>query len=77
MRKDLLQWLKSLGVVILLFLLNACGSSRRSIAVEEGWELLAEQKVNFVRDKDEIDIKNGQLVYSVTLPGRRPGDTIE
>ena len=30
--------------------------SRRSIGIEEGWELLGEMKVNFVRDKDVIDI---------------------
>src|SRR3954468_23612625 len=34
----------------------SCNSSRRSIAIEEGWELLGEQKVNFVRDKDVIDV---------------------
>lgn len=28
----------------------------RSIGIEEGWELLGEQKVNFVRDKDVIDV---------------------
>ena len=36
----------------------SCSSSRRSIGIEEGWELLSEQKVNFVRDKDEITINN-------------------
>lgn len=30
----------------------------RTVAVEEGWELLAEQKVNFIRDKDEIEVKS-------------------
>jgi hypothetical protein len=39
-------------------LIASCGSSRKSIGVEEGWELLAEKKVNFVRDKDEITINN-------------------
>lgn len=39
-----------------LGLLQACGSSRRSIGIEEGWDLLAERKVNFVKDKDEIDV---------------------
>jgi hypothetical protein len=39
-------------------LLLSCGSSRRSIGVEEGWELLSEQKVNFVRDKDEIVVSS-------------------
>jgi hypothetical protein len=55
-----------LGIALLLVfnsLLVSCGSSRRSIAVEEGWELLSEQKVNFVRDKDEIKV-NAQRPYS-------------
>jgi hypothetical protein len=55
-----------LGIALLLVinsLLVSCGSSRRSIAVEEGWELLSEQKVNFVRDKDEIKV-NAQHPYS-------------
>lgn len=34
----------------------SCSSSRKSIGVEEGWELLSESKVNFVRDKDEIEV---------------------
>ncbi|HEX2609172.1 MAG TPA: hypothetical protein VHK91_17445 [Flavisolibacter sp.] len=40
---------------ILIIALPSCKSSK-TIAVEEGWELLAERKVNFVRDKDEIDV---------------------
>ena len=36
----------------------SCISSRRSIAIEEGWELLGEQKVNFVRDVDEIQVNS-------------------
>jgi hypothetical protein len=47
-----------LWIALVLFsvaVLGAC-SSTRSIAIEEGWELLAEQKVNFIRDKDEIDV---------------------
>lgn len=40
-----------------LFILS-CASSRRSIGVEEGWELLSSQKVNFVRDKDEIRVNS-------------------
>jgi len=44
-------------LVVLLVLANvlfSCSSSRRSIPVEEGWELIGEEKVNFVRDKDEV-----------------------
>lgn len=37
-------------------MLSSCFSSRRAIAVEEGWELLGEEKVNFVRDTDEMII---------------------
>ena len=40
------------------FLTISCGSSRQTIAIEEGWELLNESRVNFVRDKDEIEITN-------------------
>jgi hypothetical protein len=42
--------------IIMLTMVSACGSSRRSIAIEEGWELLGESKVNFVRDKDQIKV---------------------
>ena len=44
--------------ILIFFLLVSCGSSRKSIGVEEGWELLSEQKVNFVRDKDEVTIQS-------------------
>jgi len=51
---------KTLGVFILfsLLILNACSSSRRALPVEEGWDLLGEQKVNFVRDRDAITVYN-------------------
>ena len=45
-------------LLIILFALASCSSSRKSIGVEEGWELLSESKVNFVRDKDEIRINS-------------------
>ncbi|MEP6615564.1 MAG: hypothetical protein ABJA57_03245 [Ginsengibacter sp.] len=40
----------------LLLLLISCGPARRSIAIEEGWDLLGELKPDFVRDKDAIDV---------------------
>ncbi len=56
MKKLLLnQKLYWLGIIALT-MISACGSSRRSIAIEEGWELLGESKVNFVRDKDQIKV---------------------
>ena len=47
---------KLVPVVVLLMLLNSCGPSRRSIAIEEGWDLIGERKVNFVKDKDVLDV---------------------
>lgn len=59
MSKHLSLYTKPLGIALLLFILASCGSSRRTVSVEEGWELLGEHKVNFVNDKDEIDLKAG------------------
>ena len=40
-------------------LLNfSCSSSRKTISIEEGWDLLGENKVNFVKDKDEVIVYN-------------------
>ena len=48
-----------LSILILCVLFNtSCGPSRRSVAVEEGWELIAERKVNFIKDKDEVIIES-------------------
>jgi len=47
-----------IGILIVSAFLISCGSSRRSIAIEDGWELLGEQKVNFVRDKDVIEVRS-------------------
>jgi hypothetical protein len=49
---------KYFGILMLIMTAMSCGSSRKSIAVEEGWELLDERKVNFVRDKDVIDVSS-------------------
>ena len=47
------------SVLILCILFNtSCGPSRRTVAVEEGWEIIAERKVNFVKDKDEVIIES-------------------
>lgn len=48
------------AIVITSF--SSCGSAK-TIAVEEGWDLLGEQKVNFVRDRDQIKVYN-QTFYS-------------
>ena len=50
------EMLRNILFMLLIFSVTACSSSRRSIGIEEGWELLSESKVNFVRDKDEINV---------------------
>ena len=45
-------------LMVLVLAISACTSSRRSIGIEEGWELLGEEKVNFVRDRDELDVRS-------------------
>ena len=55
--------LKRLGFALFFASLLSCHSSRRSIGIEEGWELLSERKVNFVKDKDEITVNN-RIAYT-------------
>jgi hypothetical protein len=43
-------------LLLSITIFSSCGSSRRSIAIEEGWELLGESKVDFIRDKDQVDV---------------------
>jgi len=58
MKKRFTKNCLSIASVAFVLVLVSCHSSRRSIGIEEGWELLSEQKVNFVRDKDEIVLNN-------------------
>lgn len=48
-------------LILLISFIVSCGSSRRAIAIEEGWDLISEQKVNFVRDKDVITVNSRNL----------------
>ena len=54
--------IKSNFIIVLLslvsFVVLACGSSRRTFGLEEGWELLGERKVAFVRDKDVMEVRS-------------------
>lgn len=53
--------LRNCGIALSLVSLLSCHSSRRSLGIEEGWDLLAEKKVNHVRDKDVIEVRNRTL----------------
>jgi len=43
-------------IAFLMILIASCGPTRRSISIEEGWDLIGERKVNFVVDKDIIEV---------------------
>lgn len=54
-------YVKSLILALILatcasLTLISCGSTRNSIAVEEGWELLGETKAGFIRETDVINV---------------------
>lgn len=42
----------------LVFISLSCGSTRNSISVEEGWELLGETKAGFIRETDVINVSS-------------------
>ena len=54
-----------LFIGFIAFVLSACGSSRRTFGLEEGWELLGERKVNFLRDKDVMEVSSRNLFTAI------------
>ena len=42
--------------ILLVLISFSCGSTRNSIAVEEGWELLGETRAGFIRETDVINV---------------------
>lgn len=54
-----------LVVGFVVFVLSACGSSRRTFGLEEGWELLGERKVAFIRDKDVMEVSSRNLFTAI------------
>jgi hypothetical protein len=62
-RNVLLMRMLILGFVV--FALSACGSSRRTFGLEEGWEILGERKVNFVKDKDVMEVTSRNMFTEI------------
>ena len=54
-----------------IVLLASCHSSRRTVGIEEGWEIIGEQKVNFVKDKDKIVVNNRTLYTAIRFKVER------
>ena len=54
-------WIKAgLAGLLFSFIMASC-STRRNVAVENGWDLLGDRKVNFVRDIDNFEVNNSNL----------------
>src|ERR687890_346938 len=53
------------AMALLLLLTASCSSTRRSIGLEEGWELISESKVNFVTDKDVIEVRSRNMYTAI------------
>lgn len=51
--------------VILAISFLSCGSTRNSIAIEEGWELLGEVKAGFIRETDVINVTSRNQFTSI------------
>lgn len=47
-----------LMVLLAISLLSSCNASRKSIVIEEGWDLIGEKMVDFVKDKDVIMVNS-------------------
>jgi hypothetical protein len=52
-------------LVIGFFAIASCGSSRRTLAIEEGWEFIGESKVNFVRDRDAVEVNSSNKFTAI------------
>lgn len=59
---------KIFGFSIALFsfiIIAVSCSGTKTIPVEQGWDLLGERKVNFVRDKDELPVLNSNKYTAI------------
>ena len=45
-------------ILFAIIISASCSSSRKTLAIEEGWDLVGETKVNFVRDRETITVYN-------------------
>src|SRR5215203_6554897 len=59
--RSTLQLMMIAALAALLSLNLSCGSSRKTLVMEEGWELIGETKVNFIKDKDEVLVDSTKL----------------
>lgn len=51
--------------LILIITSFSCNNSRQTIGLEQGWDLLGEMKVNFVRDRDALDVRSSNKYTAI------------
>ena len=64
-KKNMKSVLKLLSLASIAVIMLSCGSSRRTFGLEEGWEILGEQKVNFVNDKDVVEVRSSSQLTAI------------
>ena len=52
-------------ILIAGILISSCGPARKSIAVEEGWELIGEKSVDFGKDSDVLMVNSSHQFTDV------------
>lgn len=52
------KYLIPAAFIFLIAFSISCSSPRRTIAIENGWELLGEMKVDFARDNDNLSVNS-------------------
>lgn len=65
MKSRLKTWIIVLCSLVIATSLFSCDSSRRVLGLEEGWDLLGQAKVNFVRDKDVIEVRSRNMYTAI------------
>ena|SRR5687767_965200 len=67
MKRTRLFYLLLIFTILSSILLSSCGASKRTMVIEEGWNLLGERKVDFLRDLDEIDITSEERYTAIAF----------
>ena len=63
--KNMKNLLRSFLAIMLIVIVSTGCSSSKTIAIEQGWDLLGEEKVNFVTDNDKINVYNQTLYTAI------------
>lgn len=58
-----MKWM-SLLIAVILF---SCAGSKNIVPVESGWDMLGDRKVDFIRDKDVLEVNNNTPYQAIKL----------